>query len=144
MKKSNNLNYQFYLPLLFLTITLWEFSSCTAAKNQTSPAISSNRVENQQHQCAISKPSPCNSASDTQSLGAPKQTCFNSSECSSGICEGQGCGLNAGRCAPKRRGCKRNRKPYCDCDNHTFYASGNCPRRRYLHRGPCQSDKSEE
>src|SRR5688572_11076476 len=69
------------------------------------------------------------SGSGVQSDGGP---CLASSECASGVCEGQGCGPDQpGACAPKTRGCTRDRRQYCGCDGVTFFSSGSCPGQRF-------------
>lgn len=76
--------------------------------------------------------------SGTGALRPDGQFCLAGAECSSGICEGQGCGDDApGRCAPRARGCTRDLREYCGCDGKTFRASGSCPLRRYSARGTC-------
>ncbi len=67
--------------------------------------------------------------------GAP---CSVAKECQSNVCEGQGCGYNAGRCAPKNRRCTRDLVGYCSCSGQTFGASGSCPGRIYRHQGVCK------
>lgn len=66
-------------------------------------------------------------------------SCLASSECASGICEGEGCGDDQpGTCMTKMRACTRDRRPYCGCDGQTFETSGSCPGRRFAHRGACE------
>lgn len=67
--------------------------------------------------------------------GAP---CGAATECESGICEGQGCGPDAGRCTDKARACFRDLVQYCGCDDKTFQASSSCPGRRFKSRGACE------
>jgi len=76
-------------------------------------------------------------------VGNPKgkpdgEACSASKECKSGICEGQGCGFNAGKCAPAQRMCTRDLVTYCSCKGETFGASGSCPGRLYKSRGECE------
>lgn len=63
--------------------------------------------------------------------------CSAASECESGVCEGEGCGDNAGTCAPANRGCTRDLRQYCGCDGKTFQASGSCPGQRFSARAAC-------
>ena len=64
--------------------------------------------------------------------------CLSSTDCTSGICEGEGCDTDSpGVCAPQQRGCTRDLRPYCGCDGQTFRTSGSCPGRRYAHKGAC-------
>jgi hypothetical protein len=66
--------------------------------------------------------------------------CLLSTECASGVCEGQGCANDKpGTCAPDKRMCTRDRRTYCGCDGKTFFASGTCPGRRYAARNACGS-----
>jgi hypothetical protein len=66
--------------------------------------------------------------------------CLQGSDCSSGVCEGEGCGDDApGVCAPAQRSCTRDRRPYCGCDGETFFSSGSCPGARFSQRGMCSA-----
>ena len=70
-----------------------------------------------------------------QADGAP---CLAATDCTSGVCEGLGCGADTpGVCMPKSRRCTRDRRPYCGCDGNTFYGSGTCPGKRYSARDMC-------
>jgi hypothetical protein len=71
------------------------------------------------------------------SLRADGAACSVASQCASGICEGEGCGAEQGRCAAKVAPCTRDLVTYCGCDGRTFQASGSCPRQRYVRRGAC-------
>lgn len=64
--------------------------------------------------------------------------CLKGSECLSGICEGEGCGDKKGVCVSGTRMCTRDLRPYCGCDDKTFFASGSCPARRFQKKGPCK------
>lgn len=64
--------------------------------------------------------------------------CDTGDECTSGVCEGQGCGAKQGVCAAEDRRCTRDRASYCGCDGTTFQASGSCPGKRYSKRGACE------
>jgi hypothetical protein len=68
--------------------------------------------------------------------------CTASTECASGLCEGQGCGAGQGRCVARDRSCTFDIQAYCGCDGTTFDASGSCPERRYQHRGACKASGS--
>jgi len=75
---------------------------------------------------------------DCQAKRAEGAPCAESAQCASGVCEGQGCGADAlGVCAPARRACTKDRRPYCGCDGKTFYSSGSCPGRRFTAPGEC-------
>ncbi|HSK03730.1 MAG TPA: hypothetical protein VK932_20900 [Kofleriaceae bacterium] len=64
--------------------------------------------------------------------------CLISSECASGVCEGEGCTDDRpGTCAPRSRACTKDLRQYCGCDGKTFGASGSCPGRRFAARGRC-------
>jgi hypothetical protein len=65
--------------------------------------------------------------------------CDTADQCESGICEGEGCGPQAGICAAKNRMCTRDLRPYCGCDGQTFQSSGTCAGKRYSKRGGCES-----
>ena len=74
-----------------------------------------------------------------ESKKADGAACFLGDECSSGICEGQGCGeTTPGKCMPRARGCTRDLRTYCGCDGKTFQASGSCPGQRYSMREKCE------
>jgi hypothetical protein len=65
--------------------------------------------------------------------------CLGSDECTSGVCEGEGCGdAQPGKCMPRARGCTRDLRTYCGCDGKTFRASGSCPGRRFASRDKCE------
>lgn len=66
--------------------------------------------------------------------GAP---CSRGADCDSGVCEGEGCGVDEARCVPKVRACTRDLVQYCGCDGVTFQSSSTCPGRPYRKRGPC-------
>jgi hypothetical protein len=64
--------------------------------------------------------------------------CLLATECSSGVCEGEGCTDDKpGTCAPASRGCTRDLRPYCGCDGQTFRTSGSCPGKRFSARLEC-------
>jgi hypothetical protein len=63
--------------------------------------------------------------------------CLRSDQCASGVCEGEGCGPEGGTCAPSKRACTKDLRPYCGCDSKTFRTSGSCPGRRFAYRGEC-------
>ena len=64
--------------------------------------------------------------------------CTTGAECSSGMCEGEGCGTDEGRCMPKERACTKDLKAFCGCDGKTFRGSGTCPKRTWRTKGACQ------
>ena len=68
-------------------------------------------------------------------------SCDKAEECTSGICEGEGCGAGQGKCAPKDRPCTRDLRPYCGCDGKTFQSSGSCPGARFSKKAACDGDK---
>jgi hypothetical protein len=64
--------------------------------------------------------------------------CLAAAECSSGICEGQGCGDDEpGTCVAKSRQCTMDLRQYCGCDGKTHQGSGSCPSLRFSKRGKC-------
>lgn len=67
------------------------------------------------------------------------EVCSQGAECASGVCEGQGCGADQGRCVSNQRMCTMDLVPYCGCDRVTFRASSGCPKRTYASRGECGS-----
>jgi hypothetical protein len=66
------------------------------------------------------------------------ESCDTGADCSSGICEGLGCGQGEGVCAAEGRSCTDDNRPYCGCDGNTFYDSGSCAGARYEHEGVCE------
>lgn len=80
-------------------------------------------------------PAPATAAGSVDDGGA----CNEAAECKSGTCEGKGCGLNEGRCAPKERRCTRDLRVYCGCDGKEFRGSGTCPGQRYDKQAACGS-----
>jgi hypothetical protein len=79
-------------------------------------------------ECAITEPGG----------GADGSPCLAASDCTSGICEGEGCGDDQpGTCMPTARMCTKDLRAYCGCDGQTFHSSGSCPGQRYASRGEC-------
>jgi hypothetical protein len=77
---------------------------------------------------------------DRPAGGPAGASCIVGPECSSGVCEGEGCTQDRpGTCAPATRPCTRDLRQYCGCDGKTFGASGTCPGRRFAARAPCGS-----
>ena len=70
---------------------------------------------------------------------ADGEACSFGAECTSGVCEGEGCGENAGLCIPKNRACTMDLRLYCGCDGATFQSSGSCPGRLFAKRGACDA-----
>jgi hypothetical protein len=67
--------------------------------------------------------------------------CLRAEDCSSGICEGEGCDdAHPGKCVPSDRMCTRDARSYCGCDGKTFVGSGSCPERRYRSASACEGD----
>jgi hypothetical protein len=85
------------------------------------------------------KPAP---SGELPPAGAGKRTdgqlCSVHKDCESGMCEGEGCGFNAGKCVRKDRMCTRDLVMYCGCNGQPFSASGSCPGRVYNNKGPCK------
>ncbi len=80
------------------------------------------------------EPTPAGSVADG---GA----CLKAEDCSSGVCEGEGCDdAHPGTCVPKDRMCTRDARSYCGCDGTTFVGSGSCPGQRYQAAGACEGD----
>jgi len=77
---------------------------------------------------------------DPKPLAADGAECLAADECQSGICEGEGCGENAGTCMSRQRACTADLRPYCGCDGETFRASSGCANRLYQHRGECKQE----
>lgn len=83
-------------------------------------------------------PDPAEPASAPSGL-APGAACLASTDCASGICEGEGCDeASPGVCAPADRMCTMDVKPYCGCDGVTFQSSGSCPGARFEYEGACE------
>ncbi len=80
-------------------------------------------------------------ASGEETPGAPGDDCTDGAQCSSGICEGEGCGDDTpGKCIAADRMCTRDARSYCGCDGKTFVGSGTCPGQRYASAGACEGD----
>ena len=84
-------------------------------------------------------------APDVEAAGGEKladgASCLSGDECSSGTCEGEGCGDDTpGVCMSNDRPCTRDLRPYCGCDGETFRTSGSCPGKRYSARDFCPGD----
>lgn len=95
--------------------------------------------------CVVAEP-PAPQPSCPGQPGCPPQAdgaaCLAATDCTSGVCEGQGCGTSTpGVCAPKSRRCTRDRRAYCGCDGKTFFGSGTCPGQRYATRNMCPDGK---
>ena len=69
--------------------------------------------------------------------GSDGSACKTAGDCTSGICEGQGCGEELGVCVAANRVCSTDARTYCGCDGITFQASGSCPGRRYAALDAC-------
>jgi hypothetical protein len=66
------------------------------------------------------------------------EVCFEGAECASGVCEGEGCGVNQpGRCMPASRTCSSREEEFCSCEGQTFRAPRDCPGQPIARRGPC-------
>lgn len=77
-------------------------------------------------------------ASEERGPLAAGEPCLQSSECASGVCEGQGCtDEEPGVCAEEPRPCTRDHRAYCGCDGQTFFSSSSCVGQRYAHPGTC-------
>jgi hypothetical protein len=78
------------------------------------------------------------SHSNAPPLAEDGAACLAGGDCSSGVCEGLGCGDDApGVCVTAHRACTRDYHAYCGCDGQTFNASGSCPGQRYAAREAC-------
>lgn len=83
-------------------------------------------------------PTPPATPPPAENKKADGASCLAGAECSSGVCEGQGCGDDTpGKCMPRSRGCTRDLRTYCGCDGKTFQSSGSCPGQRYSVRDKC-------
>ncbi|MFN0253057.1 MAG: hypothetical protein ACKV2T_39655 [Kofleriaceae bacterium] len=72
-------------------------------------------------------------------LATDGQPCSRNEHCSSGVCEGEGCGVQ-GVCVPAMRSCTKDLRTFCSCDGSTFQASGSCPGRMYASKGACPTN----
>jgi len=72
------------------------------------------------------------------------ESCDAGEECTSGICEGEGCGPGQGICAATQRACTMDLAPFCGCDGVTFEASSGCPGQRFSARNACPSGKKKK
>jgi len=65
--------------------------------------------------------------------------CLTAADCTSGVCEGHGCGdEQPGTCMAKDRICTTDLRQYCGCDGQSFGGSSTCPGRRYKAGGACK------
>jgi len=72
-------------------------------------------------------------------LRADGAACSKGAECQSGICEGQGCEADQGKCAPKERECTGAKQQLCDCSSQTITVEkASCPGVTYKYPGPCK------
>lgn len=69
---------------------------------------------------------------------ADGSACTRGDECASGTCEGEGCGVDEGRCVAPGRLCTKDLKAFCGCDGQTFRSSGTCPNRTFSAKGMCK------
>ncbi len=106
-----------------MSILLFLFLACTGPSNPTEPSAEA---------------APGDPSSEQAELKAEGDACLAAAECSSGICEGQGCGDDApGICVASDRICTMDAVTYCSCDNEDFTSSGSCPGRRFKSRTLC-------
>jgi hypothetical protein len=86
----------------------------------------------------IEAPLPVEPPPPPSSAGrADGAACSTAADCAGGVCEGEGCGPEEGRCASKQRMCTRDLQTYCGCDGKEFRGSGSCPNGRFKKRGLC-------
>jgi len=62
--------------------------------------------------------------------------CTTATDCTSGMCEGEGCDT-PGVCVAATRPCTKDLREYCGCDGKTFRGSGSCPGARFSKRTAC-------
>ena len=66
------------------------------------------------------------------------EACYGAGECASGVCEGEGCGVDQpGKCVAASRACSASEQVYCSCAGQAFRAPGDCPAQRFSRRGAC-------
>lgn len=82
---------------------------------------------------------PTSDPTSSPNPGADGAKCSTAADCTSGVCEGEGCGDGNGTCARASRACTRDARQYCGCDGKTFTASGSCPGQRFSARAACGS-----
>ena len=86
-------------------------------------------------------PPPSNTTTPTappSGKAADGAACLIAADCTSGMCEGQGCdAATPGKCVSAERICTQDMQSYCGCDGKDFFGSGTCPGRRYASRGAC-------
>jgi hypothetical protein len=119
-------------------LLLWRVGDCHAGSDQVNdpadephgrPAPAALRGEAENTRTTETTPDP----------GGAGSPCLAAEDCSSGVCQGEGCDSSRpGRCAETNQMCTRDLRPYCGCDGETFSTSGSCPGRRYAHKGPCE------
>lgn len=71
------------------------------------------------------------------------EACYGAAECASGVCEGEGCGVDQpGKCVAASRSCSGSEQVYCSCAGQAFRAPGDCPAQRFSRRGACAASSS--
>jgi hypothetical protein len=136
-------------PLAFMVAAAW-LAGCGAGQPPSIPPMPVMPDTPESMTEPLAEPEPASpspapvapeGAPSTPAAPAPQdegQPCSAHADCKSGICEGEGCATNAGKCVSNARSCTKDLQEYCGCDGKTFSSSGSCPGGRFKQRGPCK------
>jgi hypothetical protein len=83
-------------------------------------------------------------APEPGALVADGESCYAGSECQSGACEGEGCGVEQpGTCVAASRACRGAEQPFCSCGGQSFRAPSDCPGQRFAKRTSCAQAEAD-
>jgi hypothetical protein len=116
------------------TMDLQPYCGCDGKTFQSSGGCPGRRYA-ARGECPTAAPAPAPAPPAKLADGA---SCASADQCSSGVCEGQGCDdKSLGKCVPQMRRCTRDHATFCSCTGQTFHGSSRCPGQRYASKGAC-------
>lgn len=123
--------------VLVMTASALSLAACPAAPPQQVPpseASSYRAGGGERRPAAEPEPPP-----PSQDARVPDgEACYGAGECASGVCEGEGCGVEQpGKCVAASRACSASEQVFCSCAGQAFRAPGDCPAQRFSRRGAC-------